>query len=244
VLPRRYYRWPRISQPSREGAWWLLSLVLMLAALLSLAWLSFDYGRQRAGYDSAEMHARITRLQRELKDVSGERDRLREQAALLQRTSQIDRAAARDAQQQVKAFQDEKLKLEEQLALLRGVLEPGEDNDGIRVHDLKLQRAADPHVYHYRFLVSQLNKEMDTATGSIFISVSGRQGGKARELGLADMTANGGDSLRMRFKYFQNLSGRIALPEGFVPKHFTVNVKPSGKHHSSVTQVFDWAVGD
>ncbi len=216
----------------------------MVAAVLSLAWQAFDYGRQRAGYDNIEVQATIGRLQAELKRLSGERDRLREQVPLLQSSSQIDRAAARDAQQQLKVFQDDKLELEEQLALLRGVLDPDEANEGIRVHDLKLERGAEPRVYQYQFLVSQLTKDVGVETGSIYISVSGLQGAKARDLGLADMTTDGADSLSMRFKYFQNLSGQIELPEGFVPRRFTVNVKPSGRHNASVTQVFEWVVGE
>ncbi len=243
MLPRRKYGRPRIVQPENRGTKWLLGLLLMLVGVFSLVWHAFDYGRQRAGYDSGEVRAEIARLRFDLTRMTAERDRLRDQVAVLQRSGQIDRESARDAQQQLKVYQGDKLKLEQELALMRGVLSGGDAN-GIRVQDLKLQRGAEPRVYRYQFMLTHLTKDAETATGNVYVSVRGSQDGAARDLGLADLTPDGVDSLNMRFKYFQNLSGQIRLPEGFAPRRFVVSIKPTSKSHASVTQVFDWVVGD
>jgi hypothetical protein len=85
-------------------------------------------------------------------------------------------------------------------------------------------------------------KDTAAATGRIHVYVGGTLDGEALDLDLADLT-DGEDSLAMSFRYFQNVSGVVRLPEGFQPKRFVVNVKPTSESHASVTQVFDWVVG-
>jgi len=221
-------------------------VILLLAAIgLAIAWQAFDYGRQRAGYDSAEAESIQQRLRARLEEVTRERHQLRDRVAVLDRSGQIDAEAARGAQEQIKVVQDQNLKLEQELAFLRSILKNDEAKSGIRVHGLKTERLQDDRTYGYDFVVSQLTKNKTknnrTVTGKIYISVHGTKDGEPQEQSLAELTPEHTDGLKMRFKYFQNVTGEIRLPAGFSPHSFTVNVKPSGGDHPSVTQVFDWS---
>jgi hypothetical protein len=216
-------------------------LVLLLTICLAIAWLAFDYGRKRAGFDSAEAEQVRQHLEAQLTEMTLERHRLRDRIAVLERSSQIDAEAARGAQEQINAVQDENLRLQEELTFLRSILESHQAESGIRIHELKIQKRQEDRHYGFGFTVSKLTKNNRTIEGKIYISVRGTQNGEAQEHDLAELTPEGTESLKMRFRYFQNVTGEILLPEGFAPGSFMVNVKPSDRDHPSVTQVFDWS---
>ena len=73
------------------------------------------------------------------------------------------------------------------------------------------------------------------------IKVAGQKDGKSQELGLKELTAGERTSLKMRFKHFQNVEGRLSLPEAFEPQSLIIEVKPKTKNAKPIEQEFDWA---
>jgi hypothetical protein len=242
VLGRSYYGKARIVQPGERRRRLIIGMALTLAGLLVTSWLAFDYGRQRAGYFSDRSEARIDRLQQRLDRVTRDRNLLRSQVAVLERSSQIDREAARGVRGQLGELEEANVELEEQLAFLRGILKSDDQKGGLRVHDLAIEALPGDRRYRFAFTVSQVMQNAGAASGRIQVYVGGILDGEALDLDLADLT-DGDESLKMSFRYFQNVSGVLQLPEGFQPKRFVVNVKPTSESHASVTQVFDWVVG-
>jgi hypothetical protein len=47
-------------------------------------------------------------------------------------------------------------------------------------------------------------------------------------------------SLKMRFRYFQNLEGKLKLPSGFTPRKLIIEVRPENKKFEPVTETYDW----
>ena len=71
---------PRIVQPGEGGArTWLWFLFLL--ALTALSWQVFEFGRQRAGFDTGRWNQRESALQQRIEELEEERDVLRASAA-------------------------------------------------------------------------------------------------------------------------------------------------------------------
>lgn len=65
--------------------------------------------------------------------------------------------------------------------------------------------------------------------------------GEQGELALAGVTNPPARQLNFRFRYFQDLSGQITLPEGFEAERVILSIKPEGKGKlPPVEQAFDW----
>ena len=69
---------------------WLLSFVVLLCMMLISLWVSFEYGRYIAGYDSAGSEAYIEQLQSQLEESQAEIIESNRQATMLERNSRID----------------------------------------------------------------------------------------------------------------------------------------------------------
>ena len=238
------YATPRIVPAgSRRYLWWLL----LLALLLLLVWWRFGSGldldlggRLRAERDSLqrELSARQARIE----ELERERGELIGRVAMLERSSQIDRAAARQAGEALRRFQERQAQAEEELTLLRSMLSGKGGRGKLEVQSFRLEAGARPDTYLYRFTVSQAQKSDQEVEGWIFLGVDGTEQQKPRWLPLREISEGKAGKVKMRFKHFQEVKGEFRLPEGFTPRKVIVEVKPNNKKLPPVKQLFDWVV--
>lgn len=233
---------PKIVQPGaqRSPLWWLL-LPLVLVAV---AWGAYEYGRAQVIFDAGEAREQISSLELQVDKLETERADLYQRLAALERSGQIDREAARTVREEIKLIQDEQLKMEEELVFLRGIVSGRSAGKGsLRIQDFKLEAQELGKGVRYSFTVSHVLEGLKQATGHIRLTVEGVQEGEAKALGLAAVTEDKTESLKMRFKYFQKVSGVLQLPEGFIANSITIDIKPDGKKLSPLTQRYKWSLG-
>ena len=232
---------PKIVPPGAGWSpWWLLLIPVVVA---TAAWAAYEYGRLQAGFDEIVARERILSLESQVQELGTERAELYQQTAALERSSQIDREAARTVRDENKLMQDEQLEMEEELVFLRGIVSNQSAGKGsLRIQELKLEPVGDKEI-QYTFTVSHVLENLKLATGNIRISVDGVRDNKAKSLSLKELTESGVDSLKMRFKHFQVVSGTLRLPEGFVASSITIDIKPEGKKLSPLNQTFKWSLG-
>jgi hypothetical protein len=231
---------PKIVQPgSGWSPWWLLLVPVLIAAA---GWGGYLYGRTEAGFDSQAARERVASLENQVQALETERAELYQRMAALERSSQIDQEAARTVRDEIKTMQDERLEMEEELVFLRGIVSNKKAGKGsLRVQELKLESANGNEV-RYSFTVSHVLENLKQATGNIWITIDGVQDGKAKSLPLKEVTENGVESLKMRFKHFQKVDGSVRLPADFIASSITIDIKPDGKELSPFTQTFKWSV--
>ena len=90
---------------------WLLSLVLIICMIMFSHWLSFEYGREIAGYDSSDADAYIGQLQAQLEETQAEKVESNRQATMLKRNSRIDDDASGHLKETLAQAQNEALEL-------------------------------------------------------------------------------------------------------------------------------------
>jgi hypothetical protein len=171
-----------------------------------------------------------------------ERDRLDAEVAALQRSNQIDQEAMRAVREELKVFQDQQLQLEEELAFYKGIASSGTVKPGLRIHGFELKSVQEPGQYRYRFTVSQVLKDFGVTEGKILLNVHGMRGGEVASLSLDEVTDDGQDDLKMRFRHFQIVEGILKLPEGFEPDQVVVEVRPENEKLESANRSFAWKV--
>jgi len=233
----RRYRAPKIVSPREQGPSWLRILLLLLI-LSVVGWYGYQLGAR--GSKGVLDVLKPTAMQR-VATLESERDELRRQLTVLRQTAEMDTEALKAIKQQVKQFQSERLKMEEELAFLRGIVSTGPDKKGLRIQRFKLELGLEPGEYVYQFVVSQVINSGRVAKGQIFIRLEGLQDGHGKTLELKELSSDKLSSHKMRFRYFQNIKGKLRLPDGFKPATLTIEVKPVNKKLETVTRSFDWA---
>jgi len=218
-----------------------LALVAGLGVALFAAWWLYDLGKLRGVDELAGLRTEHAILKTRHKKLVKDAGALREQVAILERSSLIDRQAALDVKKDLGQLQEELQAAREEVEFYRGIVAPGDVQQGLRIHRFTLEEAGAAGEYHYELILTQLKRNDRYITGVVDWKISGSMLGEQGELALAGVTNPPVKQLKFRFRYFQDLAGKIKLPEGFEAERVILSIKPGGKSKSPpVEQTFDW----
>ena len=71
------------------------------------------------------------------------------------------------------------------------------------------------------------------------IAVRGQDGAEEKSLVLSELDKGKSDVVRFRFRYFQNINGRMVLPAGFEPREVMIVAQASGGKQQ-LKKDFNW----
>jgi len=251
MVPIRKIDQPTIVQPGSRWQGWSLGFLLFPVVVAIVAWYAYEYGRTGLLFNSIGADSQVVQLERQvkifqqqIKNLELDRMKLREEIAVLERASQIDREAARVVSEEMKQAQEKQLKMEEELVFLQGIISNKVDKKSLRIRDFSLQTTESPRIFQYGFTVSQVLSSKGGIQGNLFITVIGELRGKEVSLKLSELTEKKSKSLELDFKHFQKFEGLLQLPEGFVARNMVIDIKPSKKKLPRLKKTFKWSVED
>ena len=216
-----------------------------VGALLLAVWWVYDLGKLHGVTELESLRTKNAILTKRNDRLVEEMAGLREQVAILERSSQIDRQAAADVKSDLGQLEEELQAAREEVEFYRGIVSPGDVKPGLRIHRFILEQGATTGEYHYDLVLTQLKRNDKFVSGTVDWRISGSMPDYQTEIGLERVTEPAVKELKFRFRYFQDLAGTIKLPEGFTPEKVVLTIKPSGKGKTEpVVQNFDWPAAD
>lgn len=230
----------RVDRPWLRWAAAGIGAIVVLIGSFTL----YALGRSQSGNDwthTLRLEAEQRRLITEIRRLRAENSRLSERVVLLERAAEIDKRAAAVLNQSLRDGQTELAALKEQIAFYRGIVSPDESSAGVRVYELQLRPGSEPELYQYDLVLIQVMRHENTVSGNANLTFMGLQNGQPRSYSLAEVDVERGKSLLFSFRYFQQLSGSVRLPEGFVPSRVQVDVTRNGKSPVRFQQLYDWS---
>lgn len=192
-------------------ATWLISVVIV--ALLS----SYLAGKQ-AREVSAELAVENNRLVQatELADANAEQHL--QDVARLTASAEIDQAAAEQSRLTIVALQAQVQQLQAEISFYRGLMDSNVKRKDVSVGKITLTPGSQPERVRYSVVVQQVAANHKVVTGSLVITLIGRDDSGVKELALNSVSEQvSEDRIKLKFKYFQNIEGELELPEGFQP---------------------------
>lgn len=226
----------RPHRPMRNGMVYTVLAVLVAAAIGG----AFEFGRLRAGFDAAEVGRQRQLREAELAEMTRQNRELRERIALLERSSEIDREAREQVQNNLSSMQDEVLELREELAFYRGIVSPEDAQAGLRVQRFELSSGPAEDLYHYRLVLIQAIKHDRRASGTVDVVVHGVRDGQPVSLPLQELVTGDMDEMKYSFKYFQDFEGDLRLPSGFTPARVDIAILPGGRAADAIRRTVNW----
>ncbi len=203
----------------------------MVVAALS-AWGLYELGRYHAGYDHAAARTERRTLLNELQLKERENRELRERAATLERSGQVDTRAHTELRSTLAGLNDEIMRLREELAFYRGIVSPADAQRGLRIHTLRIRPTEGDGAWRFRLVLIQAMQHDRQALGAARMTVFGTTDGEPKR--------HEQDRIAYDFRYFQEFEGDILLPQGFTPNRVEVELVPRNGRDGGLTQVFDW----
>ncbi|MET0066585.1 MAG: DUF6776 family protein [Candidatus Thiodiazotropha sp.] len=231
------YRVPKIvAAHERSPAW--LRVTLLTLILAGVAWMAYQQG----GNGIREGLARLqSGGQSRAELLEQERNELKRELAMVKQAAEVDREALLAIRDKIKTMQSERLELEEELAFLKGIVSTSSRKQVLKIQNFKLEPGLEDQQYVYKYTVSQVINSGSVVNGKIEMSVTGLRAGKTTQLPLDQITDEKQASHKMRFRYFQNVEGKIHIPADFEPATISIDVKPSGSKLAPVSETYDWS---
>jgi hypothetical protein len=166
---------------------------------------------------------------------------LRQQLANLSVGAQVDRQSSEDVRAEISALKEQVQLQQQQLNFYRSLMNPAEGKQGLAIGELEYTRRSEPQRYHYSLKVLQLANldQISDFEGDWRFKLVGKQQGQWRGLELKDISPDyDAATSKLRFKYYQTLSGDIVLPEGFEPEYTELEARAPGK--AAVNKRIKW----
>ena len=194
---------PKVAvRPQIPGYVRWLAIAILAVLAVGLSWSMYDAGRKFAGFDKNEINYELDRLSQTNIRLQRENDELRMKIASLDRQSQMDRVAREDIGKQVKALENENIRLKEDLAFFQNLGSvPGKTEQRVSIGRLKLERGQLPGEYHYSLVLVQGGQRQKDFQGSLEFAVNFQQNGQKMVMPLA--SENPSKMLDVRFKFYQ-----------------------------------------
>lgn len=237
-------RTPRIVQARSRWFFFWAALPILLGGLFLAGWGEYIQFREPAVDRVTPLKLQLAEQRQQIESLEAERGRLREQVAVLERTSQIDRESIRQVREALRASQSGYQEMEQELKILRGIVDTGVKSEGLYIRSFRLSKGDQPDRYRYRFTVSQALKNSGSAVGWILLTLEGEQKGEVVTLTLKELTQEKDEKLKMRFRHFQDVDGLIQVPADFSPRRLIVELNPTNNRLPKVSESFDWLVAD
>lgn len=231
--------------PGKPQFWIMLLPALgLLAALGWGAFLIFDYGRYKAGFDRISAKRERNQYLEEIQILEERNSELREQVALFETSKEVDREGYRQVEDNLVELQAKILAQQEDLAFYRSIVSPSDSKSGLRIQEFQVQQRPEKSLFRLRLVLVQSKKHDRRVSGVVNLSVTGARDGLPVSYELADLSPAGLEAERMAysFKYFQDFEEDVILPEGFQPDRVNVEVRPNSRSAKPIKQSFDWAL--
>jgi hypothetical protein len=227
---------------------WMRLLTVVVFALVALGGLvgGYYFGSAKSGLDRTYVDAL-----EELDDANtAQISELKNKLVDAELARQVDAQAAAQLREDIKQLRDEAAALKEEVTFYKSLMAPSSIERGLQIAEFELSPTDVSNQFIYHLLLTQVEARRDWIQGDLRLEVRGRhrpagaQEYKEVVLSLTEIAEVEPYPLKFRFRYFQDLSGKLTLPTGFLPEAVVVTAVRRGSRADDLQRAFDWAVRD
>lgn len=163
----------------------------------------------------------------------------RNELALHRTGTQVSQQAQEQVRSEIRDLHGQLAELEEAVTFYKSVMAPGSVETGLRIEKFDLAATSTPGEFAFRLVLTQVGDNRNNVTGDILLKLSGLKEEQAIQLSGSDILAEGSDT-RFRFRYFQELTGRLRLPEQLRPEQITVEAISGVRRNQKTEKTYIW----
>ncbi len=162
---------------------------------------------------------------------------LREEAVAADLSREVDSATVQELRATIKTLRDEIGAVTEEVTFYKSLMAPSSLAQGLQIAEFDVQPTTTANEFTFHLLLTQVETRRDWIQGDVSLRLRGRD---QQVLSLTEIAAADTYPLKFRFRYFQDLSGVITLPEGFEPESVEVTARRRGANADDLTRSFAW----
>jgi hypothetical protein len=208
--------------------------------LLLAGWGLFHLGEIKGVADRDDFLSERDTYAEQIEELTSRNRDLLARNAQLERSSQIEHNAYLDVKSSLTKLQDELLELQKEVAFYQSIVSP-ELKEGLKVQSFQLLETGLGEQVRYSLVLTKSGKNDRYVQGNVEMKITGARQGERASLSVTEVSSEAADSMKFRFRYFQNLEGNVTLPTDFEPEEIEILVKPTSKGVDPIEIRVSWA---
>lgn len=215
---------PRLAvRPHMPWYWRWTALAAGGALVAGVAWFTYDFGLEYAGFRQGEAARLRAQLNETVLKQKAELAELNARTAAAERQLQIERATFADLAKQVKSLAQENATLKEDLAFFHSLTATGKEGT-ISVNRFRLQPETVPGEYRYQLLLVQTGERAKEFSGRLQFVLNLQQDGRKVVLMMPPDSSRTAKEYQVNFKLFQRVEGMFRIAPDAAVKGLQVRV--------------------
>lgn len=217
---------PRLAvRPHMPWYWRWMGLGVAVAVAAIVAWATYDFGLEYAGFRKSEAAQLRAQLDETVRRQQAELAELNARTATAERQLQIERATFGDLARQVKGLAQENALLKEDLAFFQSLTATSKEG-AISVNRFRLLPEPVPGEYRYQLLLVQTGERAKEFSGRLQFVLNLQQDGRKVILMLPPESEGAANAkeYQVNFKLFQRVEGSFRIPPDAAVKGLQVRV--------------------
>lgn len=168
-----------------------------------------------------------------------ENNQLRQKLLVLERNYQIQQEAKKNLAHHLKVLQEQNTELTRDMALYQTIAGTSSVGQGLQIKAFQVFRMPEPNTFRYLLVLSKQAAPQKYAKGAVMMTILGMINDKPIHLPVKYVDSGRDDGLAFKFRHFQELTGELSFPEGFVPQGVLFQVNPDSEW-PHLQQQFPW----
>lgn len=229
--------------PYRPGQRALFTVVV-LAGVFTSALGGWAYGYYKTILSQESIQADRAGLVADMEILQTENTDLKRQIAILDRASVMDQRATEEVQTTIRTLRERVAQLEQDIVFYRQVVSEETEDTGLVIGQFDIETTQQPERFRYKLVMRQEDADGDTfLTGHVNVNIVGQLDQEQVVYSLRDISEDEDElDIRLRFKFFQNIEGEMALPDGFEPDRVQIAAVATEPVEKTLNQDFSWVV--
>lgn len=217
---------------------WYVRWAFVLPAMLVvgvLIWLAYTAGLEFAGFHRSEAQQELNQLQDKIVTLETEVAGLASQSAGFERQTQMEHATNLETAKQLKALNEENIRLQEDLGFFQNLPLSGGQEDELSIHRYKVEHDTLPGEYRYRLLLVRSGAQRSKRFyGSLQLLVNALNNGQKVVLTFPQAGAKEDEAYQLNFKYYVRIEHSFQLPPDLVVESVQARVFERGANEPRV----------
>jgi len=215
--------------------------LVFITGVVVMSAVSFLLGNYQIRQQHQRVVDQLDKLSAEYALLQQRETELRQKVFNLESGRSIDNFAKQEIQEVIRQYEDTIKQLKKDVSFYQSIMAPSENIKGLQVQNFELQKTTEEKRFGYKVVLAQITDNKSYISGVVLVNVIGMKDGAKEVLALRDVDDDQASlGIKFRFKYFQNISGELILPEGFVPESIQVVAQADGKKASKLERSFMW----
>ncbi|MEY1663064.1 DUF6776 family protein [Isoalcanivorax beigongshangi] len=214
---------------------WLWAVLGGLAVVLA-----FLVGVLVSGSEGWGSNLEQQRLRMQLAQMETNLREARDDLAVHRTSSEVSSQAQEQVRGELRGLRDQIVELEETVAFYKSIMAPENGEQGLQISRFHVAATEHDREYSFRLVLSQVGDNNNFIAGDVAMILEGVRGNQRVDIPAAQWLSEEHSSTAFRFRYFQELTGRVHLPEGVTPRAVRVEATASGRGGQRVERTFGW----